>query len=301
MRKRVDIVEVGPRDGFQSVKEFIPTEKKLMIIDEIVKSGMDHIQATSFVNPKAIPQMADAREVAEACLAKYPEVSFSALVPNLRGAKAAIESGLGEISYVMSVSETHNLNNVRRTHEQSFGELAEIVELFPDKKINLDMATTFGCHYEGILTVEKIMDFLKKAYDIGIRSFNLCDTVGLAIPSRIREIVGTVLKEYGNCDFEIHIHDTRNMGILNSFLAIESGITKVQTALGGLGGCPFAPGASGNTSTEDLVYMLNEMGYDTGINTERIIAAAKVLKENVEGNYSGHQIFIDVDNVKCQQ
>ncbi|MGG0717717.1 hydroxymethylglutaryl-CoA lyase [Robertmurraya massiliosenegalensis] len=299
-RKKVEIIEVGPRDGFQNVSSFIPTEIKLETIDRLINAGLKNIQITSFVSPKAIPQMKDAEKVTKKCLEKYPHSKLFALVPNLFGAKAAVECGLTELTYVISVSETHNRKNVKRTHHESFNELEEILNIFPEIKINLDVATTFGCPYEGEFSIETIMTFLERAYNIGIRSFNLCDTVGLAYPSLIRTVVTNVLAKYSDCEIQIHIHDTRNMGIVNSLTAVECGINKIQTALGGLGGCPFAPGASGNTSTEDFVYMLNKMGYNTGIDSELVLNAAKYLKENVEGNYSGHHIFIDKNKVSTQ-
>jgi len=293
MKKKIEIIEVGPRDGFQNIKNFIPTNLKLMIIDEIIKSGINHIQASSFVSPRAVPQMKDAKEIIVNCIKKYPGINFSALVPNLYGAKAAVECGVKEINYTISISETHNLQNTKRTHDESFSELSQIIENYPGLKITLDVSTAFGYYHEGLISVEKILGFLRNAYDRGVRSFNLCDTVGLAYPSLVKEIVKAALKEYSNCEFQIHIHDTRNMGMINSYTAIECGIKKIQTSLGGLGGCPFAPGATGNTSTEDFVYMLNKMGYDTGIDSEKIIQAAKLLKNNVDGNYSGHHILID--------
>jgi len=299
-KKKVEIVEIGPRDGFQNVPEFIPTELKLQAIDGIIRSGVKRVQITSFVNPKAIPQMKDAKEVATICLEKYPGINFFALVPNLCGAQVAVECGLKEISYVISVSETHNLKNVKRSHDESFSGLSEIIKLYPNIIINLDVATAFGCHYEGDIPIEKIMTFLKRGYDMGIRSFNICDTVGLAYPLLVKEVIENVLKEFPDCEFEIHIHDTRNMGIINSYTAIECGINKIQTSIAGLGGCPFAPGASGNTSTEDLVYMLNKMGYETEIDFEVLLKTAKLLKEKINGDFSGHHIFINKNNV-CNQ
>ncbi|GAA0316510.1 hydroxymethylglutaryl-CoA lyase [Bacillus carboniphilus] len=299
--KKIEIIEVGPRDGFQNVPEFIPTDVKLKVIDGLVKSGIKSIQVTSFVSPKAIAQMKDAKDVTTACLERYPDLQLFTLVPNLYGAKAAVECGLKELTYVISVSDTHNEKNVKRTHDQSFEELAQILELYPDIKINLDVATTFGCPFEGDISLERVMAFLQRAYNIGIRSFNLCDTVGLAHPELIKEVVGSALRTYQDCEFQIHIHDTRNMGIINTFTAVECGIDKVQTAIGGLGGCPFAPGASGNTSTEDFVYMVNRMGYDTGVDFDTLLQTAKYLKDNVSsGNYSGHHIFIDKTKVSTQ-
>lgn len=291
--KKVEIIEVGPRDGFQNVPEFIPTELKLEIIDGIIRAGIKSVQITSFVSPKAVPQMKDAKEVAIACLDKYPNTNLFALVINMRGAKLAVECGIKEITYVIAVSETQNISINKKSHYESFLELAEILKIYPDVKVNLDVATAFGCHYEGEVPIEKSMAFLKRAYNIGIRTFNLCDTVGLAHPFMVEDLVDTSLREFPDCEFQIHIHDTRNMGIINSFKALERGITKIQTSIGGLGGCPFAPGATGNTSTEDFVYMLNRMGYDTGIDVNVLIETAKEFKDKIRGNYSGHHVLID--------
>ena len=161
-------------------------------------------------------------------------------------------------------------------------------------------STAFGCHFEGDIPLEKTKAFLKIAHDIGIRSFNLCDTVGLAHPRMVEELVETSLIEFADSEFQIHIHDTRNMGIINSYKALEHGITKIQTSIGGLGGCPFAPGASGNTSTEDFAYMLNRMGFDTGIDVNALIEVALDLKEHIKGSYSGHQVLID-NNHRCRR
>jgi hydroxymethylglutaryl-CoA lyase len=296
----IEVVEVGPRDGFQNVSKFIPTEIKLKTIDAAVDSGIKNIQITSFVHPKAIPQMKDAKEITEYCIANYPNINLFALVPNLFGAREAVNSGLKELSYVISVSQTHNLKNVKRTHDESFKELMQIMDSYADVKINLDVATAFGCPFEGSFSLEKIMSFLERAYHAGVRSFNLCDTIGIATPDKIKELIESALKKYLDCEFQIHIHDTRNMGIINTYTAIECGVNKVQTTIGGLGGCPFAPGASGNTSTEDLVYMLNKMGFDTGIDFEKLLIVAKYLKENVSGNYSGHHVEIDPNKVFFQ-
>ena len=295
--KNVTIIEVCPRDGFQNVKEFIPTDIKKTVIDGMIRSGLKHIQITSFVSPKIIPQMIDAKEIATYCVGNYPNITFHALVPNLRGAASAAECEIKHISYIISVSETHNLKNVKKTREESFADLQDLIGSYPNLDITLDVVTAFGCFYEGYFGVEEIMKFLRQAYDLGIRSFNLCDTVGMAYPSLVEDIVGAALSGYTDCEFQIHIHDTRNMGILNTYTALKMGITKLQTSLGGLGGCPFAPGASGNTSTEDMVYLLNKMGYKTSIDFDILLYTAKNLKACVNGSYSGHQIFIETSNM----
>ena len=300
MHKKISIVEVGPRDGFQSVKKFISTEIKLKVIYGLIQSGVKKIQATSFVSPKAVPQMQDAKIIVQTCLQKYPHISFFALVPNLYGAKVAVESGLDEISYVISVSESHNLANVKRTCDESFDELRMIREQFPNLRINLDAATAFGCPFEGKPSLKKLKTYIRRGVNLGIRSFNISDTIGVAYPTMVREYVSALISEYPQADFHVHIHDTRNMGIINSYTAIGCGIKSVEVSVGGLGGCPFAPGASGNTATEDLVYMLGKIGYDTGINFDRLLVTAKYLKECVDGNYSGHHIFIKEDSFECQ-
>ena len=292
MNRKVNVVEIGPRDGFQNVKEFIPTEIKLNIIDGLAAAGYRKIQVTSFVSPKAIPQMCDARQVAETALERHPDVNFFALVPNYYGAKSAVETGLREITPVISLSKSHNMANVKRTHEQSIEELKKIRQDFPDIAITLDIATAFGCPFEGEMPVEMLVEFIGRLRETGIHAFTLCDTVGLAYPALIKKVFAAVKNEFPNELFHVHIHDTRNMGILNSYIALESGADSVQTSVGGLGGCPFAPGATGNTSSEDLVYMLNQCGYDTGIDFDRLLETAKYTKKVIDGNFSGHQINI---------
>lgn len=293
MKKKIHIYEVGPRDGFQNIKEYIPLGEKLEIIDDILSSGIEHLQITSFVNPKAIPQMKDAVDVAKACLKKYPGVDFMALVPNLKGAKAAWECGIQRVAYVVSLSESHNKANINRTHKESIEELRKIRETYPKMQICLDLATAFGCPFEGRKSAKEAAAFLKDYVELGIREVNLCDTVGVANPAQVREVIQTVWRDYPELILQVHIHDTRNMGMVNTLAAIECGVDRVQSTLGGLGGCPFAPGATGNLATEDLVYMLNDMGYETGIVFDVIDAAAKCEKKLIpQGSFSSHHIKI---------
>jgi len=297
---KINIIDVGPRDGFQSVKEYIPTETKIEIIEGLIEAGVKRIQAGSFVSPKAIPQMKDAKDVFQYFLEKYKEsdISFLALVPNYKGAENAYNSGLKEVSYVISVSRSHNNANVNKSHDESFAELEKILKELPELKVTLDVATAFGCPFEGEIDLSELLAFIDRAYRIGIREFNICDTIGVAYPTQVELTVKTLIEKYDDCTFDIHIHDTRNMGIVNSLTAIQNGIINVQTALGGLGGCPFAPGASGNTSTEDLVYMLEKMNIDTGINFQKILKIAKIQAQKVNGNFSGHHININNNNCK---
>ena len=292
MKQTVDIYEVGPRDGFQNLRAYLPREEKLRIIDGILQAGVRHVQVTSFVSPKALPQMRDAREVAEACQARYDDVDFLALVPNLRGAQLAWESGIRKVSYVVSLSESHNRANINRTHAESLAELRKIREDNPDLHICLDLATTFGCPFEGKMPVEAAVAFAAPYAEL-VQEIDLCDTIGVANPRQVRETIRAMQEAYPQMPLQVHIHDTRNMGMVNTLAAIECGVTAAQSTLGGLGGCPFAPGASGNLATEDLVYMLNDMGYDTGIDFGKLLEVSRYQKEAIpDGIFSGHQMRI---------
>ncbi len=290
--EKIRVVEVGPRDGFQNICDFIPTEVKLEAIHKLTAAGVRDIMVTSFVSPKAIAQMRDAREVAETCVKRWPHVRCSALVPNLRGALNAMEAGLRELTVVISVSASHNQANIHQTHAQSYENLERILKECPQAAVTVDLATTFGCPFEGYIRLDQVRDMVRTLYGMGIRSFDLCDTIGAAHPGQVKEYVEAMLREFPEADFGVHIHDTRNMGMVNTLTAIQCGITTVQAAAGGLGGCPFAPGASGNTSSEDMIYMLNAMGYDTGIQFDKMLEAALYIHAHVNGNYSGHQINV---------
>ena len=291
--EHIEILEVGPRDGFQSVKEYIPLETKKRIIDGLIAAGMHQIQITSFVSPKAIPQMRDAGDIVAYCLQNYPDTKFFVLVPNQRGAEAAFESGITRISYVVSLSESHNRANTRRSHEESFAEVSSLVRQHPEMNISLDLATTFGCPFEGPKSAGDVVKFLKGYVDIGIATVNLCDTIGIANPAQVRDTVAAVQDAFPSVTFQIHIHDTRNMGMVNTLAAIEQGIHTVQSTLGGLGGCPFAPGASGNLATEDLAFMLSGMGYNLDIDIGKLLDLSRFQHAHIPGGqYSGHLFMI---------
>lgn len=296
--KKINIVEVGPRDGFQNIDTWIPTEVKKRVIDGLIEAGVKELEVTSFVHPKAVPQMSDAKEIVEYVQGKYPNVDAYALVPNLHGARLAWENGVTHVAFAMSVSETFNLKNLNRTHEQSFEELARIKETYPGLTMTVGISTVFGCPFEGIPEVDTVVEFVKKIhFDYGVHSINVADTIGIADPRQVRETVRRLLEAMPDCELQVHIHDTRNMGIVNTLAAIECGVQKVQSTLGGLGGCPFAPGASGNTATEDLAYMLERMGYETNLDVNKLTELSRWQKEKVpEGNYSGHLV-----NIKTQK
>lgn len=290
--RHIQVVEVGPRDGLQNLKEYLPTQQKLALIDGLLQAGVTHIQITSFVSPKAIPQMRDAEEVARTCLERYPQADLFALVPNLRGAQTAHRLGMKKVANVISLSESHNKANINRTRDQSLEELARLRDALPELEVCLDVATAFGCPFEGRPTQQALVDFVGQGHQLGVREFCLCDTIGVAAPDQVRGALKAVKAAFPDSTFQVHIHDTRNMGMVNTLAAIECGVDGVQSTLGGLGGCPFAPGASGNTATEDLVYMLHLMGYETGIDFDRLLSLAKEFHGAVPGTYSGHHIHI---------
>lgn len=298
-RRKITINDVCPRDGFQNIPEFIDTDTKLAIIDGIVQSGVRKIQCTSFTSPKAIPQLRDSVSVASACLEKYGDsgIEFYALVPNHKGAQIARDTGFSKISFVTSVTESHNLSNVRKSVAQSVEELRAIVTDFPDLEVAWDVAMAFGCCFEGPVSDQQVISHLQTGYDLGLRNFTLCDSIGIATPNLVKSRVSLMMEKFPDCSFKVHIHDTRNMGMINTLTAIECGIADVEVALGGLGGCPYAKGAGGNTSAEDLVYMLDGMGYDTGIDFDRYLETARYMHRQVPGNYTGHHIMI---NYECQ-
>lgn len=294
MAKRIEVCEVGPRDGFQSIKcAQIPTKQKIEIIEQLLASGVKYMEFTSFVSPKAIPQMADASDITRAVLERHPDADLFALVPNLRGASNAYALGLRKVCYVVSLSTSHNKANINRTHEQSLDAFKEIRAAYPDLDIIVDLATTFGCPFEGKFEdPAAVVAFLKDYVDAGMTECCLCDTIGIADPTQVKAVLRALKAAYPELKLAVHFHDTRGLGMVNTMAAIEEGVTEIQSTLGGLGGCPFAPGASGNLATEDVVWMLNEMGYDTGISFSKILATAKHEKELIEGNYSGHHINI---------
>ena len=257
------------------------------------------MEITSFVSPRAIPQMVDAGEVARYCVEKYPDKELVALIPNFKGAELAQAAGLKNLTYVISVSESHNKANINRTHDQSFQELRRIRESFPELQLCIGMATTFGCPFEGIPDLDKVLRFVERIRSCDVDTVYLADTIGIADPAQVRRTVKGIMERFPDTKMQVHIHDTRGMGLVNTLAAIEAGVDTVQSTLGGLGGCPFAPGASGNTATEDLVYMLQRMGYDTGIDFDRLLALSKEQHAEIDGIYSGHQMNIAAKSPCC--
>lgn len=277
----VDILEVGPRDGLQNRREFIETKQKVELIRRLAASGLRHIQLGAFVNPRAVPQFGDIREVAREVVASLPAVRFNALVPNLKGAADAFSCGIREISFVFSVSRSHNLNNVRKTPEESLADLAAIMDLlpaYPGAEIIVDLATSFGCPFEFNVPPERVLHYVRKVHDLGVRRITLCDTVGYGNPRQVTEIVTGCRDSFPDTAFRCHFHNTRGLGLANTLAAACVGIRSFDSSAGGLGGCPFAPGATGNVATEDMAFMFSEMGVETGVDLPALIETVRFLQ-----------------------
>ena len=281
MPEKVDILEVGPRDGLQNLSEFVETKQKIELIRRLAASGLTHIQLGAFVSPRAVPQFGNIQEVAREVMASIPGVRFNALVPNLKGAADALSCGIRKISFVFSVSKAHNQSNVRKTHEESLAELAAIMDLlpaYPGAEITVDLATSFGCPFEIKVPPERVLHYIGKACDLGVGSITLCDTVGYGNPRQVTEIVTSCRDSFPDTTFRCHFHNTRGLGLANTLAAVEAGIRSFDSSVGGLGGCPFAPGATGNVATEDMVFMLSEMGIETGVDLPALLETVRFLQ-----------------------
>jgi len=278
--KKIYIQEVSPRDGFQNEPRFIATQDKIAFIDALSQSGFAKIEVTSFTSPKAIPALCDAQTVMQS-IRRQPGVIYSALVPNLRGAQRALACQVDEVNLVMSVSETHNQSNLRMSRAQSYRQLCDVIWAVRDSRqaiaINVSLSTVFGCPMEGDIAPAEVFAIVDGFAELEVDGISLCDTTGMAYPSQVRDIASEMRRCYPDLTTTLHVHNTRGMALANILAALEVGIDRFDAALGGLGGCPYAPGASGNVCTEELVHMLNLMGYDTGINDEALLAVAATL------------------------
>lgn len=281
----IHIQEVIPRDGFQMEKRFIPTAEKIALIDQLSACGLSKIEVTSFVSPKAVPQLSDADIVAKS-IKRNPSVTYVALLANLRGAERALAAKMDEINLVMSASATHNLNNVNKTHEESLDEFKEIIAAVKGTGmlVNGSLATSFGCPFEGSISEDAVLGFIEQYLKLGINSISLADTTGMANPVQVKRLVGKVKQEFNDIPLTMHFHNTRGMGMANIVAAIDAGVKRFDSSLGGIGGCPFAPGATGNVCTEDVVHMLGEMGLELDVDLDKLITLSKGLPVLLERN-----------------
>jgi hydroxymethylglutaryl-CoA lyase len=289
MKRDILVSEVGPRDGLQSIKSIMPLDAKKAWITALAASGLSEIEVGSFVPAHVLPQLADTAEVVEHALT-IPNLTVAVLVPNLRGAEAAVRAGAHKLTIPFSASETHSVKNVRRTHAQMFDEVRGIVELLKVQpaqrrpKLEGGLSTAFGCTYEGVVPADNVVRLAEQLVSIGCDEIGLADSVGFANPAQVRDLVVRVRAVTGKQRFAgLHLHNTRGLGLANVVAGLEVDVDTFDSSMAGIGGCPFAPGATGNIVTEDLVFMLEAMGLETGIDLSRLLKAREILAAAVPG------------------
>jgi len=280
--QRLYIQEVVTRDGFQAESSFIPSADKIALINRLSKAGYAKIEVTSFTSPKAIPMLADAQEVMRK-IDRVPGVEYTVLIPNLKGAERALEVGVDEFNLVMSVSEAHNQSNLRMTRADSAKALGNVIRIAHDAKVavNVSLSTSFGCPMSGMTPISELMHWIDHFVNEGVRGISICDTTGMANPQHVKEVCEQAQSKYPAMEWTLHFHNTRGMGLANALAAVEVGINRFDSSLGGLGGCPYAPGATGNVCTEELVHMFDLMGYNTNINLDLLLECSAKLRDLV--------------------
>ncbi|WP_110685025.1 hydroxymethylglutaryl-CoA lyase [Salinicola aestuarinus] len=282
MTSRVHLNEVAPRDGLQIEPRWLPTADKIALIDALSATGVAAVEATSFTSPKAIPNLADAHEVM-AGIQRRAGVRYVALVPNQRGAEGALTGHADEINLVMSASDSHGLANLRMTPWQSLERFTPLVAMIreraPAVRINASLSTAFGCPFDGAVPESRVLEIIDRLAALDVDGVTLCDTTGMANPRQVGALCEAVIARYPMLTPTLHVHNTRGMGLANVLAGWQAGIHHFDAALGGLGGCPFAPGASGNVCSEDLVHMFEEMGVDTGVDLDALIRVAETLPD----------------------
>ncbi len=277
MKQKILFNEVVTRDGFQMEPDFVSTDHKVALVNALSQCGYAKIEVTSFTSAKSIPMLRDAEEVMGR-IERVPGVEYTVLVPNLRGAERAMESRPDEFNLVMSTSETHNLANLRMPREHSFSALREVIARYGAQvPINVSLSVCFGCPMEGEVPQAEVMRWAQHFADLGVRGLTICDTTGMAHPEQVAQMCDALQSRFPTLQLTLHFHNTRGMGLANVLAAAQSGINRFDGSLGGLGGCPYAPGASGNISSEDAIHMLDAMGYDTGMDLDRLLLIARDL------------------------
>ena len=277
-RPRVTVTEVGTRDGFQAEPAFIPSADKAGVIDALIAAGLTHVEATSFVSPRAVPQLADAHEVLSR-VRRRAAAHLSALVPNPRGAERALAAGVDEMVCFVSASETHNRANLNAPIAASLANVAEVASIANGRTpLRGAIACAFGCPFEGDVPVDAALRVVDAYAALGVDRLTLGDTTGMATPPTVTRLVQAIGRRFPGMRVALHFHNTRGIGLANVVVGLDLGIREFESSIGGLGGCPFAPGATGNICTEDLVYLLEESGFDTGIDLEALVAVARQVE-----------------------
>lgn len=284
----MDVYEVGPRDGLQNELRIVPLEGKLRLIAALVEAGERRIEATSFVSPRWIPQLSDAEEVLKS-LPRVPGVTYSALVPNLRGLERARAAGLGEAAVFISASETHSKKNINKSIAEALSVAGDVTRgaLAAGMRVRAYLSVVWGCPYEGTVAVDRVVDLCRRLADMGIYQLSLGDTVGVGVPNQTEEILEAVSRHVPVEKLALHLHDTRGLALANALVGLSAGVTTFDASIGGLGGCPYAPGAAGNLATEDVVNMLHRMGVETGIDLGKLVEAGEVAQELIGRKLSG--------------
>jgi hydroxymethylglutaryl-CoA lyase len=287
---QISLREVGPRDGLQNEAP-VPTSAKVELVDALSRTGVRRIEAVSFVQPRAIPQMADADEV-WAGMRHAPSITYSALVPNLRGAVRALEAGCLDIEIVVSASDTHNRANVNRSTAESLDDIARVIALAHEHNAvcHVTVATAWGCPYEGDIAVGRVIDVAKRAVADGADGLSFGDTTGMATPTRVTALIGETRMSLPDVPLNLHFHNTRGTALANVLAALQLGVADFDASVGGLGGCPYAPGASGNLASEELVHMVEDMGVATGVDLDALIDVA-AMAERIVGRELPSQVL----------
>jgi hydroxymethylglutaryl-CoA lyase len=277
--KEVKIIEIGPRDGLQNEPTFLDTEKKIALIHQLVESGFKEIEATSFVHPKWIPNLADAEKVIEEV--RHLPAAFFALVPNERGYERAVNSGVNGVTFVLSATDSHSNKNLNCTTEDSIKQLASLVNRAEKDGLQYraSVSTVFGCPFEGNPGLEKIVGIVTQLKNVGFKRIGLCDTIGIANPYQVYTWMKNLTELFSEIEFELHFHNTYGRGLANVVAGLQAGVYSFDSSIGGLGGCPYAPGATGNISTEDLVSLMTEMNISTGINQNKMLETSNILRD----------------------
>ena len=286
-RQRIHMQEVGTRDGLQAEAAFVPTEDKIALVDALSRAGLAKIEVTAFVSATAIPALRDA-EIVMREIERRPGVVYTALVPNVRGAERAIDAQTDELNLVMSASETHNLTNLRMTRDQSLASLAEVAAIAKDARraVNISLSCAFGCPMEGDVAPDEVLGLADRFIDsLSVDGVTLCDTTGMAFPTQVESLTRRFRERWPGTELTLHFHNTRGIGLANVLAAIDAGADRFDASLGGIGGCPYAPGATGNVCSEEVVHALELMGYDTGVDLAQLIAAARRLPDLI-----GHDV-----------
>ncbi|GGA81088.1 hydroxymethylglutaryl-CoA lyase [Ornithinibacillus halotolerans] len=278
----ITIKEVGPRDGLQNEKKFLSTEDKVTWINMLSNTGIKEIEYSSFVNPKWIPALADAKEVGKR-IKRNPSVLYSALVPNMKGLENALEAGIDGASVFMSASESHNLKNINKSIDKTYPVLKEVIDTANEegKKVTGYVSTVFDCPYEGRVSPEQVLRVCDQLLEDGVDEISLGDTIGSAVPSQVQALLDEIVTRLPKEKIIMHFHDTRGMAIANIMTSLQFGITRFDTSIGGLGGCPYAPGAAGNVATNDVLYLLNGLGIYTGIDEQKLQEASIYIQNKL--------------------